>query len=127
MLLSKRSELFAPDLWPAYYKKSKGCFVWDLDNKKYIDFSLMGVGTNILGYSNSEVDRAVSNVVKSGNMTTLNSPEEVYLAEKLIEMHPWASMVRFARTGAEANAIALRIARAASGKNKVAICGYHEK
>jgi glutamate-1-semialdehyde aminotransferase/spore coat polysaccharide biosynthesis protein SpsF (cytidylyltransferase family) len=125
MLLSKRSELFAPDLWPAYYKKSKGCFVWDLDNKKYIDFSLMGVGTNILGYANPEVDSAVGKVVRNGNMTSLNAPEEVYLAEKLIEMHPWASMVRFARTGGEANAIALRIARAASGKNKVAICGYH--
>jgi len=63
--------------------------------------------------------------VSSGNMSTLNCPEEVYLAEKLVEMHPWADMVRFARSGGEANAIAIRIARAASGKDKVAICGYH--
>ena len=60
-----------------------------------------------------------------GNMSTFNCPEEVYLAEKLIEMHPWAHMVRLARSGGEANAIAIRIARAASAKDKVAICGYH--
>ena len=58
-------------------------------------------------------------------MSTLNCPEEVYLAEKLIDMHPWADMARFARSGGEANAIAIRIARAASGRDKVAICGYH--
>ena len=59
-------------------------------------------------------------------MSTLNCPEEVYLAEKLIELHPWADMARFARSGGEANAIAIRIARAASGKDKVAISGYHD-
>ena len=58
-------------------------------------------------------------------MSTLNCPEEVYLAERLIALHPWADMVRFARTGGEANAIAIRIARAASGKDTVAFCGYH--
>jgi len=63
--------------------------------------------------------------VKKGNMSSLNCPEEVYLAEKLIELNPWADMVRFARAGGEANSIAIRIARAASGKDNVAICGYH--
>ncbi|MAZ07570.1 MAG: glutamate-1-semialdehyde aminotransferase [Rickettsiales bacterium] len=125
MLLSKKSELFAPDIWPSYFTKTKGCYVWDLDKKKYTDFSLMGVGTNILGYSNVQVDNAVSKTIRDGNISTLNAPEEVTLAENLVEMHPWASMVRFARSGGEANAIALRIARAASGKDKVAICGYH--
>jgi len=125
MLLSKKAELFAPKIWPSYYSKSKGCYVWTLENKKLVDFSLMGVGTNILGYANSEIDKAVNKTIRNGNMTTLNCPEEVYLAEKLIEMHPWSSMVRFARTGGEANSIALRIARAATGKDKVAICGYH--
>ena len=85
----------------------------------------MGVGTNILGYGHEEVDSAVNQVINSGNMSTLNCPEEVYLAEKLIEINPWSDMVRFARTGGEANAIAIRIARAASGKDNVAICGYH--
>ena len=58
-------------------------------------------------------------------MSTLNCPEEVALAEKLIELHDWADMVRFARTGGEANAISIRIARAATGRDKIAICGYH--
>ena len=125
MLLSKRPEMFLPDYWPSYYAKAKGCEIWDLDNKKYYDCSIMGIGTNTLGYGNSEVDKAVKRTLRSGNMSTLNCPEEVYLAEKLIEINPWAQMVRFARTGGEANAIAIRIARAASGKDKVAICGYH--
>ena len=58
-------------------------------------------------------------------MSTLNCPEEVFLAEKLVEIHPWADMVRLARSGGEANAIAIRIARAATGREKVAVCGYH--
>lgn len=125
MLLSKRAEMFLPDLWPAYFSKAKGCNVWDLDGNEYIDMSIMGIGTNILGYGHPEVDDAVRATVDAGNMSTLNCPEEVYLAERLIEMHPWADMVRFARTGGEANAMAIRIARAASGKEKVAFCGYH--
>ena len=125
MLLSKRPEMHLPNQWPAYYTKAKGCKVWDLDSKKYYDCSIMGVGTNILGYGNEEVDRAVIETISKGNMSTLNCPEEVELAEKLIDLDPWADMVRFARTGGEANAIAIRIARAASGKDKVAVCGYH--
>lgn len=125
MLLSKRPEMFLPDQWPAYFSKTQGCNVWDLDGKKYTDMSLMGVGTNLLGYCHPEVDEAVRSTVDLGNMSTFNCPEEVYLAEKLIELHPWADMARFARSGGEANAIAIRIARAASGKEKVAFCGYH--
>ncbi len=125
MLLSKRPEMHLPEKWPSYYKKSKGCYVWDLEDNKYIDMSIMGIGTNTLGYGNKVVDKAVMQAVTKGNMSTLNAPEEVYLAEKLIELNPWASKVRFARTGGEANAIAIRIARVASGKEKVAICGYH--
>lgn len=125
MLLSKRAEMFAPDQWPAYYSKAKGCKVWDLDGKEYTDMCIMGIGTNILGYGHPAVDEAVQNTISLGNMSTLNCPEEVYLAEKLIELHPWADMVRFARTGGEANALAIRIARAATGKEKVAVCGYH--
>lgn len=125
MLLSKRAEMFLPDYWPAYFSKAKGCNVWDLEGRKLVDMSIMGIGTNILGYGNPEVDEVVMNVVRTGNMSTLNCPEEVYLAEKLVEIHPWADMVRFARSGGEANAIAIRIARAATGKSKVAVCGYH--
>jgi len=125
MLLSKRAEMFLPEQWPAYFSKAKGCRVWDLDGREYIDMSIMGVGTNTLGYGRPEVDEAVRQTIAAGNLSTLNCPEEVYLAEKLIELHPWADMARFARSGGEANAIAIRIARAASGRDKVAICGYH--
>ena len=125
MLLSKRSEMFLPEGWPTYFSRAKGCHVWDLDGKEYIDMSLMGVGTNSLGYGHPEIDAAVITTVQAGNMSTFNCPEEVYLAERLVELHPWADMVRLSRSGGEANAIAIRIARAASGKDKVAVCGYH--
>lgn len=125
MLLSKRPEMFLPEHWPSYFSKAKGCRIWDLDGKELIDMTIMGIGTNTLGYGNQAVDAAVMETVKNGNMSTLSCPEEVYLAEKLIELNPWAEMVRFARSGGEANSIAIRIARAASGKDKVAICGYH--
>jgi len=125
MLLSKRAEMFAPDQWPAYFDRAKGISVWDLDGVEYLDLSLMGVGTNTLGYGNPDVDSAVVEAITKGTMSTLNAPEEVYLAERLVEMHPWADMVRLTRTGGEANAVAIRIARAATGKDKVAICGYH--
>jgi len=125
MLLSKRAEMFLPEQWPAYFSKAKGCRVWDMDGNEYVDMSIMGIGTNTLGYGHPEVDDAVRQTIDAGNMSTLNCPEEVYLAERLIELHPWAEMARFTRSGGEANAVAIRIARAASGKEKVAFCGYH--
>jgi glutamate-1-semialdehyde 2,1-aminomutase len=125
MLLSKRSEMFLPNLWPSYFSKAKGCEVWDLDGNHYFDMASMGVGTNTLGYGNDAVDEAVMNTIRNGNMSTLNCAEEVELADRLLEINPWAGMVRLARTGGEANAIAIRIARAATGKDKIAICGYH--
>ena len=124
MLFSKRPDVFLPGKWPSYFEKAKGCKVTDLDNKTYIDLC-MSVGPNILGYSHSEIDKAVKTAVSKGNMTTLNCPEEVYLAEKLINLHPWAGMVRFARTGGEANAVAIRLARASVKKKNIAFCGYH--
>ncbi len=125
MLLSKRPDMFLPDNWPTYYSKAKGCKVWDMDGKEYIDMSIMGIGTNILGYANEEIDNYVCENIHNGNMSTLNCSEEVLLAEKLVEAHPWSDMAKFARSGGEANSIAIRIARAASGKDKVAMCGYH--
>jgi len=125
MLLSKRAEMFLPEQWPSYFSRAKGCRVWDLDGREMIDMSIMGIGTNMLGYGHPEVDAAVAATVASGNMSTLNCPEEVWLAERLVALHPWAEMARFARSGGEANAIAIRIARAATGRDTVAICGYH--
>jgi glutamate-1-semialdehyde 2,1-aminomutase len=124
-LLSKRPEMFLPDQWPAYYSKAKGAEVWDLDGKRYIDMSTNGIGACILGAADPDVDAAVIEAIKSGTMSTLNAPEEVELAELLCELHPWADMVRYARCGGEAMAVAVRIARASTRRNKIAFCGYH--
>jgi glutamate-1-semialdehyde aminotransferase len=124
-LLSKRPEMHLPELWPAYYDKAEGCLIWDLDGNRYIDMSYMGIGSCILGYGESDVNSAVKAAVDQGNMCTLNVPEEVTLAELLTEIHPWSKMVRYARTGGEAMAVAVRIARAKTGKDVVLFCGYH--
>lgn len=124
-LLSKRPEMFLPDLWPAYYSKAKGCKIWDMDGNEYIDVSFMGIGANVLGYANDEVDTAAKEAIDNGSMSTLNAPEEVYLAQKLIKMHPWAGGVRFAKAGGEAMALAARIARAYTKKDIILFCGYH--
>jgi len=124
-LLSKRSERFLPGLWPSYYTKAKGCEVWDLDGNRYYDFAQMGVGSVSLGYADEDVNREVKKAIENSSMCTLNCYEEVELAERMIEIHPWADMVRYSRTGGEACAVAIRIARAATGRDKIAFCGYH--
>ena len=125
MLISKNPDRYLPDLWPTYFKSAKGCKILDFDKNKFIDMSLMGVGTNVLGYANPQIDNAVKKNISNSNMSTLNCKEEILLAEKLIELHSWADTVKLARTGGEANSIAIRIARAASSKDNVAFCGYH--
>lgn len=125
MLLSKRAEMFLPERWPTYYSKAKGISVWDLEGQGYLDFATMSVGTCSLGYGVDRIDDAVKGAIDSGVMSTLNSPAEVELAERLVSLHPWAAMARFARSGGEANAMAVRIARAFTGKEKIAVCGYH--
>lgn len=124
-LLSKRPEQFLPVGWPTYYKKAKDCFVWCNDEKKYLDFSLMGVGTNILGYADSQVNKVAIKKIKDSNCSTLISEDEKELADELVSMHPWSSKTIFARTGAEANAVALRVARLNTDNKAVAVCGYH--
>jgi glutamate-1-semialdehyde aminotransferase len=124
-ILSKRPELFLPGNWPAYYSKAKDITVWDLDGEKYTDTTHNGLGASILGYADDDVNNAIMDAVISGSMTTLNCPEEIELAELLIEHHPWAKMVRYARTGGEACSIAIRIARAATSKDIILFCGYH--
>jgi len=124
-LLSKRPEMFAPEIWPSYYSKSKGCRIWDLDNREFIDMSIMAVGACILGYADEEVDEAVIEVIKKGVNSSLNCPEEVQLANALIEIHPWFDMVRYARSGGEAMNIAVRIARAFTKRDIVLFSGYH--
>lgn len=124
-LLSKRPDMFSYGVWPGYYSRAKGVEVWDLDGNRYIDMSIGGIGANILGYADPDVDEAVRNAVSMGTSSSLNCYEEVELAELLCELHPWADKVRFARTGGESMTIAVRIARAATGRDKIAFCGYH--
>lgn len=124
-LLSKRPEMFAPDVWPAYYSKAKGCRVWDLDGREFTDMSIMAVGACILGYADDEVDDAVVAALRSGVNSSLNCPEEVQLAQALLELHPWFGMVRYARSGGEAMGLAVRIARAYTKRDTVLFSGYH--
>ena len=124
-LLSKRPEQFAPDQWPAYFTKAKGCEIWDTDGNHYYDMTTNGIGACLLGYADEDVTKATVSRIENGCMSTLNPPEEVELADKLCEIHPWAEQVRFARTGGEICAVAVRIARATTGRDMVAICGYH--
>jgi len=123
---SKRPEQFLiGGGWPEYFQKSKGCEIWTPEGRKYMDMALMGVGTCTLGYANDEVDNEVIKSINSGVMSSLNCPEEFELAEKLVNINPWSDMVRFTKSGGEANAVAIRIARSAAKNDKVAICGYH--
>ncbi|MBT6227381.1 MAG: aminotransferase class III-fold pyridoxal phosphate-dependent enzyme, partial [Candidatus Scalindua sp.] len=124
-LLSKRPDMFAPGVWPGYYSKAKGVEIWDLDGNRYIDMSIAGIGANILGYADEDVDTAVHEAINAGASSSLNCPEEIELADLLCTIHPWAEKVRYARSGGESMAIAVRIARAFTGKDKVAFCGYH--
>ncbi len=124
-LLSKRPEMFAPGQWPNYATRANGCEVWDLDGNHYYDMTSCGIGACLLGYADPDVTAAVVHRVQNGSMSTLNAPEEVYLADRLCQIHPWADSVRFARTGGEIGAIAVRIARATTGRDIVLICGYH--
>ena len=125
MMLSKRPENILKSNWPAFFSKAKGCFIWDYNMKKYLDFYLMGVGTNLLGYNNKYINNAVKKKIDNSNISTLNNIEELLLAEKLKKIDPWAGCVQFARTGGDANSIAIRIARAFTDTSKIAICGYH--
>jgi glutamate-1-semialdehyde 2,1-aminomutase len=124
-LFSKRPEIFSPELWPTYFIKSKGIKIWDKDGKSFLDMSNMGVGSCVLGYSYKPVDRAVIKTIKKGIQSTLISADEMELAEKLLSTHAWAEMARFARSGGEAVSIAVRVARVATGKDRILFSGYH--
>jgi glutamate-1-semialdehyde 2,1-aminomutase len=117
--------MYLPELWPAYYSRARGVEVWDMDGNRYVDMSYNGIGACVLGAADPDVDAAVRAAIDAGSMSTLNAPEEVELAELLCELHPWAEMVRYARCGGEAMAVAVRIARAHTCRDRVAFCGYH--
>jgi glutamate-1-semialdehyde 2,1-aminomutase len=124
-LVSKRPELQAPGSWPRFYSHAKGVQTWDLAGKQYVDMGTTGIGTCVLGFADDDVDGAVRDAIESGSMSSLNCIEDLELADLLCELHPWAEMVRYTRTGGEALTVAVRIARASTRRAVVAFCGYH--
>ncbi len=82
-LLSKRPDMFSSGVWPGYYSKAKGVEIWDLDGNRYIDMSIAGIGANVLGYAEPDVNAAVIASVESGSSCTINCPEEIELADLL--------------------------------------------
>jgi glutamate-1-semialdehyde 2,1-aminomutase len=123
-LLSKRAERFEARTWPAYFSRCSGCEVWDVTDRRFLDFT-GGIGAVLLGYADPEVTAAVNRRLMLGTYCGLVNPQEVELAERLLQLHPWAGKVRYARGGGDAMAVAVRIARAATGRSGVAFCGYH--
>ena len=99
--------------------------VIDIEGNKFIDMSYMGIGSCTLGFADKDVDSAVKEAIDNGSMSTLNSSKEVELAELLLDLHPWADQVRYTRSGGEAMVVAVRLARASTGKDTVLFCGYH--
>jgi len=124
-LISKRPERYSINKWPTFYKKSKKIFIWDLNNKKYIDMTQMSIGACILGYANNEIDKKVKSAISNGVNSTLNSTDELELAKKILKFDKFADNVKFARGGGEAMAIAVRLARSASKYDKIIFSGYH--
>lgn len=123
-LFGRRAELFAYGVSPIFSDRQRGGKLWDVDGNEYIDL-LMGSGAVLLGHAYPPVVEAVQAQAERGCGLTLNHPLEVALAEALVEQIPCAEMVRFCKGGGEANTIAVRIARGATGRDKIAFCGYH--
>jgi len=124
-LISRRPTGYAYGVTPVFSTRAKGCRFWDVDGNEYIDLQ-MSVGTNVLGYADDEVDAAVIKCIQErGPVPSVSSDLELELADEIIATIPCAEMVRFCKGGGEANVIAIRIARAYTGRDKIAFCGYH--
>ena len=109
---------------PFFIEKGKGSKVWDVDGNEYVDF-VNSLAAVTLGYCDKDVDGAVQEQMKSGVTFSLPHKLEMEVAEKLIEIIPCAEKVRFAKNGTDATSAAVRIARAYTGKEHIAVCGYH--
>ena len=121
---SKGPTQFTNNFAPKYLKKGKGCKVWDEDGNQYIDY-VMGCQPLILGYADKDINRAVNEQLQNGSTFSLMNKLEIEVAELLVEHIPSAEMVRFGKNGGDATTIAIKIARAVTGRQKVAFCGYH--
>jgi glutamate-1-semialdehyde aminotransferase len=123
-LISRRADQFARGVSPIYAQRAKGSRFIDVDENEYIDW-VNAVGAIILGHADEVVDGAVKEQIDRGSLYTLNSPLEIELAEELCTTIPSAEMVRYTKGGGEACAVAARIARGATGRDKILFCGYH--
>jgi glutamate-1-semialdehyde aminotransferase len=121
---AKRPYPFFDETMPKYIERGKGCRLWDMEGKEYIDFRL-ALGPVTLGYCYDEVDEAVRAQMAKGVLFSMASPIELELAQLLHEVIPNAEMCRFMKTGEDANLCNIRIARAYTKRDLIIISGYH--
>jgi glutamate-1-semialdehyde aminotransferase len=122
--LSKGPGMFVEGAYPVFLERGDGCRVWDVDGNEYVDW-ILGLASITLGYGHAGVREAVARQLEQGSIFSLPHPLEVEVAERLVEVIPCAEMVRFVKTGSEADAAAVRVARAATGRDVIVHCGYH--
>ncbi len=122
--LSKNPGMFPEEAYPVFLERGRGCRVWDVDGNEYVDY-ILGLASITLGYDYPPVTEAVRHQVGQGSIFSLPHPLEVEISERLIGIIPCAEMARFFKTGSEANAAAVRVARAATGRDVIVFCGYH--
>ncbi|MBI2642365.1 MAG: aminotransferase class III-fold pyridoxal phosphate-dependent enzyme [Candidatus Wildermuthbacteria bacterium] len=121
---SKSYLQYVPGQAPLFITHGKGAYVWDLDGNKYLDL-INGLLPVVLGYQYKKVDDAIRAQLKKGITFSLPSPLEYELAKKLKQLIPCAEMARFGKNGSDATAGAVRLARAVTKRNRIAVCGYH--
>jgi glutamate-1-semialdehyde aminotransferase/spore coat polysaccharide biosynthesis protein SpsF (cytidylyltransferase family)/predicted dehydrogenase len=121
---SKGSNQHVRGIAPVFLAKGKGCRVWDVDGNEYIDY-IQGLLPNILGYADEEVNAAVTAQMAQGHSFSLPHPIEVELAERLTRLIPCAQKVRFGKNGSDVTSGSVRAARALTGRERIACCGYH--
>ncbi|MET0852722.1 MAG: aminotransferase class III-fold pyridoxal phosphate-dependent enzyme [Candidatus Rokuibacteriota bacterium] len=122
--LSKGPAMFVEGAYPVFLQRGRGCRVWDVDGNEYVDY-ILGLASITLGYAYPAITEAVTRQVAEGSIFSLPHPLEVEVAERLTEVIPCAEMARFVKTGSEADAAAVRIARAATGRERIVSGGYH--
>lgn len=122
--LSKRPTQFARGLSPAFLQHGQGCRVTDVDDQTYLDYS-MALCAVVLGYNYPAVTEAIGRQLQHGTIFSLAHPLEVEVAQRLVDIVPCAEMVRFCKNGSDATSGAIRLARAVTGRERVAVCGYH--
>ncbi len=123
-LVSRRPTRFAFGVSPIFATRGKGARIWDVDGNEYIDW-VSGIGAILLGYADPVVDEAVKAQIDKGTNFSITHELELELAEELVATIPCAEMVRYTRSGGEACAVAVRIARGTTGRDKILFCGYH--